>query len=102
MMVFVFAVLWTLATILLITNPKYEAASWIALTLFVAGGGALSLTITENVLPYLRHFQIGANALELILFPSVVSEPKARYCLKVVGAGRHRAGFIFVSSFENI
>jgi len=67
-MVFVFVVLWTLAAILLITNPKYEAARWIALTLFVAGGGALSLTITENVLPYLRHFQIGANALELILF----------------------------------
>jgi hypothetical protein len=68
MMVFVFAVLWTLAAILLITNPKYEAARWIALTLFVAGDGALSLTITENILPYLRHFHIGTNALEMILF----------------------------------
>jgi len=68
MMMFVLVVLWTLAAILLITNPKYEAARWIALTLFVAGGGALSLTITENILPYLHHFHIGTNDLELILF----------------------------------
>lgn len=48
MMVFVLIVLWTLAAILLITNPKYEAARWISLTLFVAGGGALSLTIMST------------------------------------------------------
>jgi len=68
MMVFVFIVLWALAALLVIINPKYEVTRWAASLLFVAGGGALSLTITENVLPYLHQFRIGMDALDRILF----------------------------------
>ena len=67
-MIFVLIALWTIAAILLITNPKREATRWAALTAFTGGGGGLSRTMTETVIPYLHRYQIGTPAMDAFLF----------------------------------
>jgi len=67
-MVFVFIALWTIAAILLITNPKSESTRWAALTAFTGGGGGLSRTVTETILPYLHLHQVSLPIIDAFLF----------------------------------
>lgn len=66
-MVFVFIALWTIAGILLIINPKNESTRWAALTAFTGGGGGLSRTVTETMIPYLEKYHLLTSILESIL-----------------------------------
>ncbi|WP_373230593.1 ATP-binding protein [Cohnella sp.] len=84
-MVFVFIALWTIAAILLIINPKNESTRWAALTAFTGGGGGLSRTVTETILPYLDKYQLLNPSLESILlklhmFGSFMNHNGLPYC----------------------
>lgn len=67
-MVFVLLILWTIAAVLIVNNPRNESTRWVAFTAFAAGGGGLSRTMTETVIPYLQKHQISNAEIESVLF----------------------------------
>lgn len=84
-MVFVFIALWTIAGILLIINPRNESTRWAALTAFAGGGGGLSRTVTETIIPYLEKYHLMTPILESILlklhmFGSFMNHSGLPYC----------------------
>lgn len=67
-MIFVLFILWTIAAVLIVNNPRNESSRWVAFTAFAAGGGGLSRTMTETFIPYLHKHQISNPDIEYLLF----------------------------------
>ncbi|AGA60058.1 signal transduction histidine kinase (plasmid) [Thermobacillus composti KWC4] len=66
-MIFVLFALWTIATILIVNDPKSTSTRWAAFTLYAAGGGGLSRTITETIIPYLKMYHLSSHLTEQVL-----------------------------------
>ena len=53
-MLVLFLFLWTMAAILIITDPKSEATRWACLTAFFGGLGGLGVVFREDIIPYFQ------------------------------------------------
>ncbi|CAM4042801.1 HAMP domain-containing histidine kinase [Paenibacillus alkaliterrae] len=89
-MIFVFIALWTIAAVLLINDPKTKSTRWAALTAFAGGGGGLSRTITENVLPYMHKYDLSTPTIDQILLTiqkigSFMNHSGTPYCFLMYG-----------------
>jgi len=51
-MLVLFVVLWTIAGILIITDPKTESTRWVCAIAFFSGLGGLAVVLKENIIPY--------------------------------------------------
>ena len=46
--------LWTIAVILIVTDPKTESTRWVSAIAFFSGLGGLAVVVVENIIPYIE------------------------------------------------
>lgn len=81
----VLIILWGIALTLLLTDWKNTYTRWAALTAIAAGGGGLSTTINEIVLPYINQHQISNQYIDSGLYyiqaiASFINQTVTPYC----------------------